>query len=174
MNSVSIRTATASRRALFRGAGASALVAGTAIATAALGHGATDTTAPAHTQPAGDDAELIRLGDAILMLWAETVRLSLIEDDLPGLDAKTRFNREKIRPLSDRHHELMPQLTVMAATTMAGFRAKARVLQTFSNCSPGYADPDQDDALAWSLANDLLGVASVWREYEDEDEEPLA
>jgi hypothetical protein len=35
------------------------------------------------------------------------------------------------------------------------------VIQTISNCAPGYADPWQDDAMGWSLANDLLGVASV-------------
>jgi len=45
-------------------------------------------------------------------------------------------------------------------------------MQEFSNCAPGYADPEQDDAMAWSLANDLLGVPSVWRS--DDHEEPEA
>jgi hypothetical protein len=141
-------------------AGLAALAAGAACVAV--------TAAPA----AGDDAELIRLADEIMTLHAETNRLSDIEDALPDWQARARFNKKKIRPLVDRHHEPMPELVMMRATTMAGFQAKARVLHVFSNCAPGYAEPDQDDALGWSLANDLLGVASVWRP--DEDEEPVA
>ena len=65
---------------------------------------------------------------------------------------------------------LAPQLTLLPATTLAGMRAKARFVQEFNNCSPGYARPWQDDAMARSLANDLLGQASVWRS--DDDDEP--
>jgi hypothetical protein len=61
----------------------------------------------------------------------------------------------------------MPQLVAMAATTMAGFCAKARIVQEFNNCAPGFADLDHPDAMAWSLANDLLGVASIWRTDEE-------
>jgi hypothetical protein len=55
----------------------------------------------------------------------------------------------------------------MQATTIAGFCAKARVVQQYNDCWPGYADPNQDDALAWSLANDLLSMPSVWKEGAD-------
>ena len=68
-----------------------------------------------------------------------------------------------IHPLVNELWAMRARLAQMQATTLDGFRAKARVVQEYNNCDPGYADPDQDDALAWSLANDLLGVPSVWR-----------
>jgi len=64
--------------------------------------------------------------------------------------------------------ELRIELVMTPATAMAGFRAKVRVVQQFNNRSPGYADPCAHDAIAWSLANDLLGVASVCAEEADE------
>ena len=121
---------------------------------------------------AGDDAELIRLADEIMALYAESNRRSEIEDGLPNWQERNRFNRKYIAPLVDRHHELAPQLALMPATTLAGMRAKARFVQAINNCAPGYALPWQDDAMAWSLANDLLGQPSVWRS--DADEEPVA
>jgi hypothetical protein len=117
------------------------------------------------------DAELIRLADEILALEAETNRLGEIEDTLPDWQTRHRFNAENIRPLVDRGNDLRLKLVQIRATTMGGFRAKARVLQVYNNCQPGFAKVYQDDALSWSLANDLLGVASVWRaEDEGEDE----
>lgn len=84
------------RRSLM--AGLAALAAGAACAAV--------TAAPA----AGDDAELIRLADEIMTLHAETNRLSDIEDTLPDWPARNRFAEKNIRPLVDRHHELMPEL----------------------------------------------------------------
>jgi hypothetical protein len=63
----------------------------------------------------------------------------------------------------DISHQLRSELAELPATTMAGFRAKARIVQHFNNCAPGYAASDMDDAMAWSLANDLLGVVSGHR-----------
>jgi hypothetical protein len=147
-----------SRRGMLAAA-ASALVAGAAVATTA------------HAAPIAepsDDAKLIQLADEIIALDAESQRLGEIQDDLPVFGrARDDFNKKHIRPLVDRHHDLMPQLAMTPATTMPGFLAKARVIQTISNCAPGYADPWQDDAMGWSLANDLLGVASVWRTDEE-------
>ncbi len=57
----------------------------------------------------------------------------------------------------------------MRATTMAGFLAKARIVQRFNDCDFGCADPSSDDAMAWSLANDMLGIPSIWREDDDAD-----
>lgn len=84
----------------------------------------------------------------------------------PGKE-RWAFNQRHIQPLIDRHLELMEQFIPLRATTMDGFRAKARVLQRFNNCAPGYAELGDPEALGWSLANDLLGVASVWRSGED-------
>jgi hypothetical protein len=80
---------------------------------------------------------------------------------------QTRIMREQIHPLVDRIHDMEERLATMKATTLEGFRAKARIVQTFSNCSPGFADQWHDQAMAWSLANDLLGVRSVWRSDDD-------
>lgn len=115
------------------------------------------------------DAGLIRLANEILALEAETNRLARIEDEFEDWTARHRFNAEHIRPLSARHHVLMEQFVQLRATTMDGFRAKARVLQAFNNCSAGYAEPDDPDALGWSLANDLLGEPSVWTNEDDAD-----
>lgn len=155
------RPNTPSRRGLLT-SGTAALLAVTAAVA----------TAKAASLPAGEDAELIRLADEIMALYAESNRLSEIEDGLPNWQERNRFNRKYIAPLVDRHHELAPQLALMPATTLAGMRAKARFVQAINNCAPGYALPWQDDAMAWSLANDLLGEPSVWRR--DQDEEPVA
>jgi hypothetical protein len=51
------------------------------------------------------------------------------------------------------------ELATLRATTIEGFRAKARVVHTFNNAFEG-CDPYTDDAMAWSLAGDLLGQPS--------------
>jgi hypothetical protein len=150
------------RRGVLTGTLAAVLTGATAVATAKA----------ASLPVGGDDAELIRLADEIMAAYAESNRLSEIEDNLPDWQERGRFNRKYIAPLVDLHHELAPQLALMPATTLAGMRAKARFVQAINNCAPGYALPWQDDAMAWSLANDLLGEPSVWRS--DEDEEPEA
>ena len=100
-------------------------------------------------------------------------RLWLLADDIADpAEAGAASEEPQRRPLIDRESNLRAELATARATTRAGFRAKARVMQEFSNCAPGYADPEQDDALSWSLANDLLGVPSVWRC--DDHEEPEA
>lgn len=108
----------------------------------------------------------------IRALNAESSRLWLLADDIADHAEAHRFRENHARPLIDRLSNLRAELATTRATMQAGFRAKARVMQAFSNCAPGYADPEQDDALAWSLANDLLGVPSVWRR--DDHEEPEA
>src|SRR4051794_28038132 len=39
-----------------------------------------------------------------------------------------------------------------------GPSGKAIVVKRFSDCEGGFATPDDDDAMAWSLAIDLLGI----------------
>ena len=156
-------TPTPGRRGLL--GGAAALVAAYAA------------TLPPSAYAAGSDpdpdAALIALAAEILAVHAEADRIH-VEMDVRGLpwSESGRIMREQIHPLVDRIHDMEERLATMRATTLDGFRAKARIVQTFSNCSPGFADPWQDDAMWWSLANDLLGVPSVWRP--DDDGEAVA
>ena len=140
-----------------------ALAAGAAVAPALAVHAA----------GGGSDAALIELADEILDLNRQSDRLSEQEEALP-LRNQRPFHEKWIRPLSRRSNEARDELATLSATTLAGFRAKARVLQVYNNCSPGYAKSWDDDALAWSLANDLLGVPSVWREDDEDDEDEVA
>jgi hypothetical protein len=145
-----------SRRTLF-GVGA-ALIAGAGVLATAT-----------RAEPArGPDGALIALADEILALERESNRLGEEEDLLPVRE-RQGFSEKHIRPLTNRLLDLRDELALTPAVTMAGYRAKARVLQIYTNCAPGYAEPWQDDGLAWSLANDLLGVPSVWREDDVED-----
>jgi hypothetical protein len=146
-----------SRRSQF--GGVASLVAGAAVLAAA-----------ANAAPAQDaDAALVALADEIAALDRESNRLNDEEDLLPtgsvqACRARHDYHETHIRPLSHRINDLRAELAELPATTIAGFRAKARVIQVYSNCFSGFAYTDEDDALAWSLANDLLGVTSVWRD----------
>jgi hypothetical protein len=154
------RPSAPSRRSLF-GAGA-ALLAGAAIATTAA-HGAT----------AEPDAKLIDLSAKILANEVETDRISDEIDLLPNdtlAERRIRNQRyeNEVRSRVAEFSNLRRELAALPATTMAGFRAKAAVVQQYADCAPGFAETFQDDAMAWSLANDLLGVASVWRSDDEE------
>jgi hypothetical protein len=120
------------------------------------------------------DAELIALADRIMANDAESTRISDEIDLIPvarreDWRARDRRHEREVRPLVEANWDLRMELAEARATTIEGFRAKARVIQAFSNCALGFADSFNDDAMAWSLANDLLGVASIWRP-EDEEE----
>ena len=106
------------------------------------------------------DAELIRLADEILADHVETHRL-YADAEAHKADSLS-YMQTVIWPRTAVGWERRVRLAQMRATTLEGFQAKARVVQEFNNCAPGYAEPDNDDAMAWSLANDLLGVPSVW------------
>lgn len=149
--SVPSTTAPPRRRGLL-----AALAAGAAVAP----------TLAVHAADNGSDAALIELADGIMDLDRQINRLSEQEEALPFRNQRP-FREKWIRPLSRRQNEARDELATLSATTMAGFRAKARVLQVYNNCSPGYAKPWEDDALGWSLANDLLGVPSIWREDDE-------
>lgn len=128
--------------------------------------------APAPAANADADAALIALADRIMALCVEMDRISDEIEEMPiatraDETARMRRHDDEIYPLVDTSFDLRSQLAEMKATTLDGFRAKARVVQEYSNCSPGCADQWNDDAMAWSLANDLLGVPSVWRSDEN-------
>jgi hypothetical protein len=133
-----------------------ALAAGAAVVPLVAARGASE----------GSDTALIAVADEIIALERESNRLSAEEELLPVREQHA-FSEKHIRPLTNRSLDLRDELALTPATTMAGYRAKARVLQIYTNCTSGYADPWQDDGPAWSLANDLLGVPSVWRQDED-------
>lgn len=126
--------------------------------------------APAVAEPAGADAEIVRLADSIMTNAAAVTHLGEEGNALPYPEA-WRFHEQKVRPLMADSWAMRMRMARMQATTPDGFRAKARVLQDYRNCSLGYAELDLYDALGWSLANDLLGAPSVWKaDREGEDE----
>ena len=57
-----------------------------------------------------------------------------------------------------RHGKLPTRLARMPATTEAGWRAKARIARRFLHAD----GPADDDSIALSLLNDLLGVETSW------------
>ena len=117
----------------------------------------------------GTDAEIVRMVDEVMTLATESKVLADQSDSLDWV-ASERFFNERIRPLVRHSHELRAALVPMRATTMAGFRAKARVVQEYCNCEAGYTMGDEDDAMAWSLANDILGVPTVMADDDAEVE----
>jgi hypothetical protein len=150
-------TPNTTRRAILAG------VSGTALA------GTIAARAIAKAAPPHPDEELLALADAIVALNAESHRICLEIDEMALRDPdRDRRWRLEIKPRTDRIWDMRVDLAMMRATTMDGFRAKARVVQEFNNCAPRFADPFNDDAMAWSLANDLLGAESVWRSDEDD------
>lgn len=145
-------------------------LAGQQAGAAAVAAAKTAAATPASSATTADhpDFDVIQIAERIMARDAEFLRLVDEEDKLPDFHARRRFNEERIRPLVADQWELRIRLAMTPATTMAGFLAKARVVQRFNNCSPGYADPSEDGAVAWSLANDLLGVLSVWQDNDGE------
>jgi hypothetical protein len=117
------------------------------------------------------DAEVVRLADDIAAIRAENERLSYIEEEIPNFRERVRWHETHIRPRTNRYLALLETLAAKPAVSAAGFRAKARIWLLHGNCAPGYAVPSDCEALAWSLANDVLGIESVWREEEDDEEE---
>lgn len=121
----------------------------------------------------GGDAEIVRLTDAIMDGYWKSRRLDDEEDTTKSRSRNAEIAKQK-RVFTEHGWAMRQQLVTMPATTLAGFRAKARVVHEFNNCFDGYADGFEDDALAWSLASDLLGRKCVLKEgAEDETWAPL-
>ncbi len=142
----------------------------------------TSTTSTAKIPPlvpaanADADAALVALADQIMANHVESHRISEDIDEMPVATPEDQLLRQRryeqeILPLVAVNSQLRMELAVMRATTMEGFRAKARIGQEYNNCAPGFAATFEDAAMAWSLANDLLGVASVWRPEDEDDGE---
>jgi hypothetical protein len=110
------------------------------------------------------DAALIKLAEEILTNSADLARM-----DTPDENTSVGYMEEFIYPRVLIGHQKRDQLVGLVATTMDGFRAKARVLRDFSTLTDGFAERHDEEAIAWSLANDLLGVPSVWVVSAEED-----
>ena len=120
--------------------------------------------------PARDpDDDLVRLADAIeAEAAASEPLLDLAERTADRAERERLWTR--IRANTERSWELRAQLAQTPATTLAGFRAKARIVRRFTYDGDGYEQRDTDTAIAASLANDLLGLPTIWR---DDDADPV-
>jgi hypothetical protein len=112
-------------------------------------------SAPAASVPDAD-TEIVALVDKIIASYRECNRLE-IEAETESSDRAAQIWKQ-IRDRVDQEWNMRAQLASLRATTLAGFRAKAAVIREFNNCADGYVTGYEDDALAWSLANDLLGL----------------
>ncbi len=156
----------ASRRMLAFGSTAAALVG--------FVNARPSTSAPTSTASAiavigdsGVDAEIVRLANIIMADHEISMRLC-DEDDASPTRKRSAEIRKQQREITERNWELRFRLVTMPATTFSGFRAKARVVHEFNGCSDGYADGFEDDALAWSLASDLLGRPCILEKEADD------
>ncbi len=111
----------------------------------------------------GADAEIIRLADAVMDGHAMSRRLSDEVETAPSRARQAEIDKQQ-RAITEAGWDMRQQLVTMPATTLAGFRAKACVVREFNGCSDGYATGHEDDALAWSLASDLLGLPCILKE----------
>jgi hypothetical protein len=96
------------------------------------------------TSPAADDAAVIRLCDEILAGFAESARVSH-EGRCVGADWAA------VCAISAHVRVARAKVVAMSAATIEGWKAKARVLAH---------QEGRDDALAWSLARDLLAASA--------------
>ena len=104
------------------------------------------------------DGDIIQASREYVALEAELGRLCSLEGNLP------MSKRDELFADMDVVHDQQDALrAVMAATparTPEGLRAKAAALQAWLPTNPDGTAPYRDeDALAWSLCDDLLGRA---------------
>ena len=99
---------------------------------------------PMTSPAAADDAAVIRLCDEILAGSAEAARLN-DEGRAVGADWAA------VKALVTAGRAARRQVAAMPAVTLAGWRAKASVLELLQG---------QDDVLAWSLAQDILAASA--------------
>jgi hypothetical protein len=124
--------------------------------------------APTQDDEAPREAEIIRLANAIMAGHEESDRLSELEEQTRSRPELAR-RRARIRELVRDSWDMRAALAALQATTPAGRRAKARVVREFTNAWNG-CSAYTDEALAWSLAGDLLGLPSVFKEGDDGEE----
>jgi hypothetical protein len=114
-----------SRRRLLAGATA-ALAAGALIATGAR---AAPVASPATS---GDDDELIRLRACQDEAWALAVAIMDEGEKLPlGITPQSKDQEQRLSDAENQYLHLIEQIAETPATTPAGLRAKAQVMQSF-------------------------------------------
>jgi hypothetical protein len=146
-----------SRRGLLAGSTAAALIAGAAAVTAAA----------VPSDPAGPDAELVRLHQALV---AQTALIARIQAELlpPGITAASKDKEERLAAADDKFWDLIDEMTAMPAQSAAGQRAKAGALllalrngvclninETLADIASGEVGYPEH-RLALSLASDIL------------------
>jgi hypothetical protein len=114
---------------------------------------------PALASAANPDAELIAMCDRFVATEAEWRRLGDIacelEDTAP--DTPEHAAAEAAFTALERDDDLLDQIAATPALTLAGMRAKARVVHAFYTPDP----PDNAvvDGVMWSIVTELAGVA---------------
>jgi hypothetical protein len=139
------------RRRLLATAAAAAAAVGTATQAASLPTGA-EPVAAAALNP---DAALLRHCAEHDRLAAECWAL---EEPWTAIDggAPPAIDRQA-RALGDAAMRLRQRIVGIPAHTGPGLAAKARIVLRYSNADAhGELDPDSDDAMAWSLSQDLV------------------
>jgi hypothetical protein len=114
-----------------------------------------------HREPSDADATLIQMAEEIEASNAESDRWHRLADqaddrteekrlwDLGCADVSANWDRRAV-------------LASIPAKTIEGLGAKARIVRMYDYPGDGFACPYDDHALAYSLANDLLGLSTVW------------
>lgn len=102
------------------------------------------------------DRDLIDASREYVALEAEIIRIGELEGEVPVPERAAVLAQAD--PLYDRQEEIREAMAATPARTLAGLKAKAAALQAWlPSSSAGTAPYRDEDALAWSLCNDLLG-----------------
>ena len=108
---------------------------------------------------AGADAEIVALVVRLLKSHREAQRQWAISSETDDVAERIRLRDLACRDTKS-DWDIRAKLAGMPATTLAGLQAKAVLVREYNNCSSGHATGYEDEAMAWSLAGDLLGLAS--------------
>lgn len=114
----------------------------------------------------GGDAKIIKLVRKIIA-W-DRACLGLEDSKDATMDPKEqRRIRKLISQNVKKNWEWRAELATIPCKSSAGLKAKAIIIREYNNCSgrSGY----DDDAMAWSIAADLLGLPSMF-----DDDQQLA
>lgn len=110
------------------------------------------------TKAAEQDGDIIEASREYVALEAELGRLCSLEGGLPMSKRDDLFADMDV--VHDQQDALRAVMAATPARTPEGLRAKAAALQAWlPTNSDGTSYYSDDDALAWSLCNDLLGRA---------------
>jgi hypothetical protein len=117
------------------------------------------------------DHLLIGMVDLFLKADAESDAASLAADALPvgSPERKAAFRKLDRDNQANDYCGRMERIAGEAATTVAGLKAKARVLLAHYGTTP-----NNDEIVAWSLANDILNIGEQPIQQQGEFTEVIA